>query len=83
MFLCLAFTTLRSMSRSARLLLRVQTRNPKPFKEASLTPTAVFNMKESGMYIYIYIYKTGAFTVVMLKVIVNVERLWARNPFRI
>lgn len=53
-FLCLAFTTLRSMSRSARLLLRVQTRNPKPFKEASLTPTAIFNMKESGMYIYIW-----------------------------
>ena len=80
-FLCLAFKTLRSMS---RLLLNVQTRNPKPYKEASLTPTLSLIWRRAiCIYIYIYIYKTGVFPVVMLKVIVNVERLWARNPFRI
>lgn len=53
-----------------------------PSKEAIIILTAVFNSVLQGRRVKC-IYKNGVHTIVILKVIVNVEDLWLRNPFRI
>lgn len=51
-------------------------------KEAIIILTAVCNSIVQGRRV-LWIYKNGVHTTVILEVIVNVEGLWVRNPFRI